>query len=534
MQSSQQVETDLDKVFNQYLNHNRKLWLEFSPPDHELSKKVIIADLMVESPGYLLGSCIVAKYLQKKTNATIYGLVRRKTSLLALSVAHSFGIKNAIYKETQPNFEVDVDWDEMFAGKTIEQKRKIILDFKIDNVVIGDLAYDTYLRATGMGTIEEVNEEVINHILQTMRDYYFYSTISQQLGAFASVQGHIVYSQYGALSRAIIKNGGTVYAKKPGTGPLTVRRYRDFENLKKHEYTFSKAEFDHIYNNHKDEAIKFSEAFLLKKAPSLYTTHIKDGIEAYASDKKLYEKEELYEQLDLNPDYPCVFLMCHVFPDAVHNAVFRLYDDNLVWLRDTLELIKDIPNVNWIVKSHPHNVHYRSVHSATEEALAYVNEYSHIANAPEDINTASLFKIANAVITVGGSAGLEFPSVGVPAITTGSAFYTGLGFTIEPQSLDEYKKVLEDVPKLQRLTQEDREKAQVCAYMYYLVSRAKSNLVPELPGVFWKSRDDVEIWNEALAAIADFKFEDDPLYNSFNRQLDMDSDHLWNTDFIKE
>jgi hypothetical protein len=51
---------------------------------------------------------------------------------------------------------------------------------------------------------------------------------------------------------------------------------------------------------------------------------------------------------------------------------------------------------------------------------------------------------------------MEFPCFGVPAIVAGSGRYSGLGFTVDPSSREEYFAILARLETLPRLTPEQR------------------------------------------------------------------------------
>jgi hypothetical protein len=55
-----------------------------------------------------------------------------------------------------------------------------------------------------------------------------------------------------------------------------------------------------------------------------------------------------------------------------------------------------------------------------------------------DISTWSLFDVTDYGVTIRGSIGFELPCFGKPALTAGTGFYSGRGFTVDSETADEY------------------------------------------------------------------------------------------------
>jgi hypothetical protein len=82
-----------------------------------------------------------------------------------------------------------------------------------------------------------------------------------------------------------------------------------------------------------------------------------------------------------------------------------------------------------------------------------------VSICPTDLNTRSLSDCADALVTVHGTAGLEFSCLGVPAVLAGSPFYSGFGFTIEPGSIAQYESTLLMLDKVTALRQDQVDRA---------------------------------------------------------------------------
>lgn len=172
------------------------------------------------------------------------------------------------------------------------------------------------------------------------------------------------------------------------------------------------------------------------------------------SDKKVLSRDKYIELFRADPNKKNVVIMCHCFSDTPHlSCRKKIYDDYYVWFVETLKIITRINNVNWIVKAHPS----RSFYGESEEVEELFKKYDNFTNMyfwDDAYSTESLFDIADVVVTVAGTCGLEFPCYGIPVINTGSAFYDGFGCNMTFNSVEEYKNILKNLDKLDKLDEE--------------------------------------------------------------------------------
>ncbi|MFH4077791.1 hypothetical protein WAI85_22295, partial [Acinetobacter baumannii] len=75
-------------------------------------------------------------------------------------------------------------------------------------------------------------------------------------------------------------------------------------------------------------------------------------------------------------------------------------------------------------------------------------------------------------------AGLEFSCLGIPAITAGKGYYYGFGITEEPDTVEEYYSILDNITKIDRLNSETINRALVLLYMV-AQSRRHSKILPK-------------------------------------------------------
>ena len=516
--------------FELYIARNREFWSAFAPPNPDPARTILV-DLMSAHFNYRVGNAIIGKYLQRHTGARLVALLDARMSPEQMALAESFAFDEILIDGTEPLPVVSLDFGGKLADPDPRVARRALLAFRHDGVRLGDLAYDTYLRETGMGTVESVDQDILNRLELTVRKFVGYRDLIHARNIVATVQGHTIYSHFGALARAAVHCGATVYGRKFASGPLTIRRYTDPEDLHNHEFRVMRPEFDQAWQQHRDVFCDQARRYIEERFAGATINGERGNHEAYGAHKQRYDSDALRRMLGIDTDKPTACIMSHVFPDAPHSFPRMLYDDYYQWLIETLEIVKDIPGVNWLVKPHPDNKHYNAKHSAEGAVQPYIEHYPHIRLVPDTVNTASLFGILDAIVTVSGTAGLEFSALGIPAILAGESQYSGLGFTHEPRSIPEYSRLLSSIGTLGRLTGEQTERALVAAHLLFMHLRVPCVFLPPMPAVFWERQPDPEeVYAQAEAVLGHARVEDDPLYRQFASQLAEMAVHLKNPD----
>ncbi|WP_027727311.1 hypothetical protein [Treponema sp. C6A8] len=182
--------------------------------------------------------------------------------------------------------------------------------------------------------------------------------------------------------------------------------------------------------------------------------------------KKNISKEVWLEKNHIDKAKKNVCIMCHCMSDNPLTCESGLYMDYYHWLIDTLRIISKIKNVNWILKAHPS----RKLYGEGDRIFNIFQQYGKSDNIyilDDSINSNLVFDLADVIVTVRGTAGLEYSSAGIPVIVAGKGFYDGFGFTIEPKSVKEYELVLKDCDKIQPLTNEQIVMAKKVSWACY-------------------------------------------------------------------
>jgi hypothetical protein len=173
--------------------------------------------------------------------------------------------------------------------------------------------------------------------------------------------------------------------------------------------------------------------------------------------------DQVRSGLRLDPTKKTAIVFTGVLWDANLFYGEDLFEDNGEWFVETVRAACRNPAVNWVIKLHPANRWKLEFEKVQGELGEIKMIRQHIGELPDHVKllmpdapyaTPALFQLADAAVTVRGSIGVELPCYGIPVLTGGTGRYSGLGFTLDSQTKEEYLERLARVQDCPRLSPE--------------------------------------------------------------------------------
>jgi hypothetical protein len=223
------------------------------------------------------------------------------------------------------------------------------------------------------------------------------------------------------------------------------------------------------------------------------------GARVWGKSKRLWQyvssqgAQETRELLKLD-DRPVVMLAANVLGDSLTLGRDIFAASMTEWITKTVQYFAKRTDVQMVIRVHPGEKlvpQAKSMGTVVREALPELPSHIHVIGALDKINTYDLIEIADVGLAYTTTVGLETAMNGRPVISCGQTHYRGRGFTLDPNSWDEYyatlEKVLADIPAHQ-LNEKQTEFAWNYAYRFFF----------EYPRPFpWRLMnfwDDLEVW----------------------------------------
>src|SRR5688572_6449469 len=224
------------------------------------------------------------------------------------------------------------------------------------------------------------------------------------------------------------------------------------------------------------------------------------GARVWGKSKRLWQyvssqgAQETRKMLGLD-ERPVVMLAANVLGDSLTLGRDIFAASMTEWITKTVQYFAKRTDVQMVIRVHPGEKlvpQAKSMGSVVKEALPELPNHIHIIGALDSINTYDLIEIADLGLAYTTTVGLETAMNSRPVISCGETHYRGRGFTLDPNTWDEYyatlEKVLNNIPA-HNLNEKQIEFAWNYAYRFFFEYQRP---FPWRLMNFW---DDLEIWN---------------------------------------
>ena len=457
----------MSKYFNKFLHLNKKIIKNYNNSNGHV--------LLVDRGRYLsaIKSSIMTSAINKKHKVNALVITDYDDNSNIVNLYKSFGFKNFHlgfrYKLILKKFFIFIKAIYLLIKSIIVIKKKdffwFINNFKVENIKIGDLIYDTYIRNYHKFINPKIDIIFVNILFKSIFRILNILSFVEKYPIKFIVIGTSTYSHNGgiALRIGLEKN---IKVLEPYSNPIK----KNSESLNQVEiYSKSKVKygfFNLFIQGYKKKILgqkintKVMNVFIKKrfqgKLRSSYTSRPDLNImkKMYFKNQKFLNKEKLLNhfRMDNNKIKKIVLIAPHAFSDAPHgHAGFFVFRDYYDQLRQTLEFIdkQKFNNILYLVRPHPASIMFKEF--GIVEKLINKIDNKFIRLSPKYINISNLINICDCVVTGRGTIGMEFACAGKYPIIAGSGVYSGLGFSLESKNKKQYFSRLLNIDKISKL-----------------------------------------------------------------------------------
>jgi hypothetical protein len=185
---------------------------------------------------------------------------------------------------------------------------------------------------------------------------------------------------------------------------------------------------------------------------------------------ELQEAEQLVRELELDQGRPIFGLLTNVLWDAQLYYEGHAFANMLDWLWATIDHFVAHPELQLILRVHPHEVKAGNRQPVEPELRRrYPDLPANVKVIPYDhsYNTYALMALCRAVLIYGTKTGVELAPFGMPVVVAADAWIRNKGLTIDASSREEYARILDRLPELEPLDAETIAAARRFAYHYF-------------------------------------------------------------------
>ena len=301
--------------------------------------------------------------------------------------------------------------------------RDDLLALRIDDVPVGDLVNDSFLRFKPAATVDLADRYLLVVLWQACRDLRRAKAYFQSVRPRLFLTSYSTYIQHGVAVRVALAEGIAVFS---------------FGNLQEFSKRLSLADWLHTrdpdgYANcfellpHKPEKLEAADAAMKRRVLGQL-----DGATAYM------RASAYAETTSEVPDVAgAVVVFLHDFYDSPHIYRDMVFPDFWEWACFTIDaLVED--GTKFLVKPHPNQV------ASSNEVMAHLQRrYPGLAVVPQEVTNLQLARAGMACgITVYGTVAHEMAYLGIPTISCARHPHVSFDFCVTASSRQAYRTAL--------------------------------------------------------------------------------------------
>ena len=224
----------------------------------------------------------------------------------------------------------------------------------------------------------------------------------------------------------------------------------------------------------------------------------------YFHDNPTEDIEQIRRELQFEISQPAVLLLTNVIWDAQLHYRANAFANMLDWIEQTIRYFSRRQDLNLIIRIHPAEIRggIPSRQLMAEEIarrFPLLPANIRVIGPDKDVSTYALALDSDAAIIYGTKTGVELTSIGIPVIVAGEAWIRNKGLTEDATSPESYFRLLDSLPKLQRLPEETKIRALKYAYHFFFRRMIPLRVAEQIPGTkrpFTMVADSLESFSE--------------------------------------
>lgn len=349
---------------------------------------------------------------------------------------------------------------------------KKMIDKKYKDGNIGQFMYDTVIRTNQeIYTIQNARNKVC--LKKVVTTYWFMHSLNKVYKKYQPIYyifDDLIYDE-GMIVEYMKRHGSKVINCTMDSRLLVPDYTKDVIHWPDFDKNIMKQKLEQLSEKEKQEYIERAYEVLAERFQGK-NGDARDSKAAFIG-KKECSREELVSVMGLNPTKRNVVFCAHTLSESAHRCSKQAYQDTYMWLEETMKYVGENDSANWIIKVHP----VAAVKYGEGNVLERLYEKYKTKNLylfPDEYSSALVGKLADVVVTIYGNAGNEYACLGVPVVLAGNAMYSGLGYTIDAFTREEYEKALDNVNDIPPMTEVQKNTAKLV--FTYLSKRINQNL----------------------------------------------------------
>ena len=416
--------------------------------------KTLVADGLWDNPNHFFRLRLFLEALPDIQQYRLLGVIRTSGDRTRKTL-ESFGFRDFLCIEEH---KFDAKDYLLTAKKLLEgiKSHSEILNLKLPLGLPAYTYYDTVLKAA-QDPQPPLNCPLwVDRLAETLRDLDIYEELLVNYDVKKMVLSHPWKIEFATLMWSALKREIDSYHLTGFCEGVRVRLLRDITDYNVPVEHFAYKEYKALTSNVQDRLRDEGAKYLNKRQ----TGDVSDINTRFGFQPKFRTdtRTKSRDYLGAKPGRPLVIIYSHAWFDFPHTYGMTNFTDFLDWISFTVDQIRNIEAVDWLLKPHPLEPWYGG--AKLSDIVRDLPSHIHISPTVTDSQTSIV--AADAIVTVHGTVALEAVAQGVCVIAADQSYYSDWGFTHVAKSREHYASLLASVVKLAKPTPQQKNDALAC------------------------------------------------------------------------
>lgn len=371
-----------------------------------------------------------------------------------------------VYKYSDWLNDTDIQLSEIISEEAVTKQFDNIKKFEVDGIAIGEHSLAGTLRYFASAKLKDTYQNrsvlkqyiksslITKNVISRMIDRNNYDTICCINGIY-SPQG--IISSVANIKRVSLVTWNIAYKEKSFIFSHNDTYHHTLMNEPKCDW----------------ENTKWDDAKRKEIEDYLYSRR-RGGRDWIVFHNKNSKEDKNFVQKRIGIDYtkPTIGMLTNVSWDAQLHYPNNAFPDMINWVIKTIKYFENRPDLQLIVRIHPAEISgdipsRQPILNEIKSNFQKIPKNVFIIPPDSDLSTYSLMENCNAVIIYGTKTGVELTSLGISVIVAGEAWIRGKGITIDAESEGHYYKVLNRLPLITKMNEQEIDMAKKYAYHFF-------------------------------------------------------------------
>lgn len=298
--------------------------------------------------------------------------------------------------------------------------------------VPGNVVYDDLLRRQRASTLDISHPKMVTWLTEFFLAGQRAEAMLESNKVGLVVLSHLFPLQHAAIACTAIAKGIPVILIYSGVGTFRSIRVTEIESFYRYSNLPSAEKLVQWPADKLEKLAAVGKTYLAERVAGNATDL--GALFAFAGESGQLTREKICAHFGWPTERPIIAIYTSQWFDTPHAYGMKNFRDFLDWTQMTLDAIRNNTQASWLLKPHPIEKWYGGV---TLKDVLPKPLPDHIG-ITEDWNGSDLNAICDGLVTVHGTAGLEFAGVGKPVLLAERGWYGDFGVGILPTGRADY------------------------------------------------------------------------------------------------